>query len=521
MRKYISFFTIALSFSMAQAQDVNDGLRYAQDNTTGTARYRSMSGAFGALGGDLSAINVNPAGSSVFANNQVTLTLSGGGINNDSDYFGKKSNDSQNSFDLNQAGGVFVFTNSSDYSNWKKFAIGVNYENINNFNNKIFVAGTNPTNSIGKYFEYYANAIPSLGISTIPLNTIKNGFYEDLSFADQQAFLGYQSYVIDPVNPDPNGPNLTYQSNIPLGGNYIQQNAIVTSGNNGKVSFNLSSQYRDLLIIGINLNSHFTDYRRSSRFYESNNNPKNASPKRTINKVNFNNDLYTYGSGFSFQIGTIFKPTKELRLGVAYQSPVWYSLNDEFSQNISVSGYGLQEVNFPNIPNTNIASESSYNPEITNVYEPYKIRTPGKWTGSFAYIFAKKGLISFDYSIKDYSNTSFTPEKDFTFLNQEVKRNTRKSTSEYRAGAEYRIKQFSLRGGYHFEQSPYKNNTTIGNLTSFSGGIGYNFGSTKLDLAYVNSKRESNQSFFSAGFTDGAKINSINNNIIVTLAFEL
>jgi hypothetical protein len=49
-------------------------MRYSQDNLTGTARYRAMS-AFGALG-DLSSLNVNPAGSAVFSNNQMGLTLS-------------------------------------------------------------------------------------------------------------------------------------------------------------------------------------------------------------------------------------------------------------------------------------------------------------------------------------------------------------------------------------------------------------------------------------------------------------
>jgi hypothetical protein len=39
-------------------------LRYSQDNLNGTARFRAM-GAFGALGGDLSSLNVNPAGSAI------------------------------------------------------------------------------------------------------------------------------------------------------------------------------------------------------------------------------------------------------------------------------------------------------------------------------------------------------------------------------------------------------------------------------------------------------------------------
>ena len=35
-----------------------------------------MGGAFGALGGDLSAININPAGSAVFNTNQYVLSFS-------------------------------------------------------------------------------------------------------------------------------------------------------------------------------------------------------------------------------------------------------------------------------------------------------------------------------------------------------------------------------------------------------------------------------------------------------------
>jgi hypothetical protein len=46
------FFCSALGFSTAQSQEIKDALRYSQD-ITGTARFRAMSGAFGALGGDL------------------------------------------------------------------------------------------------------------------------------------------------------------------------------------------------------------------------------------------------------------------------------------------------------------------------------------------------------------------------------------------------------------------------------------------------------------------------------------
>ncbi len=44
------------------AQGEIDAYRYSQTEVTGTARSMSMGGAFGALGGDISSIAINPAG---------------------------------------------------------------------------------------------------------------------------------------------------------------------------------------------------------------------------------------------------------------------------------------------------------------------------------------------------------------------------------------------------------------------------------------------------------------------------
>ena len=117
MKKYLFFAFIGLSTIQLQAQEIKDAMRYTQDNTNGTARFRSMSGAFGALGGDLSSINVNPAGSAIFANNQLGFTLNNTSINNNSNFFDNTTNVKDSSFDLNQAGGVFVFKNQNKLKN--------------------------------------------------------------------------------------------------------------------------------------------------------------------------------------------------------------------------------------------------------------------------------------------------------------------------------------------------------------------------------------------------------------------
>ena len=281
------------------------------------------------------------------------------------------------------------------------------------------------------------------------------------------------------------------------------------------MAFNFSGQYADKWFFGINLNSHFLDYRQSNSFFETNSNPKYLTGS-TVDAIQFYNDLYTYGSGFSFNLGTIFKPVKEVRLGLAYESPTWFRLTDELSQSVQTSGYGLNATQ----NNTQYTSNLVTDPNTTMIFQPYKLQTPSKLTGSFAYIFGKRGLISLDYAVKNYSNTQYKPKKDFPTTNKYMADNLT-TTAEVRLGAEYKIKKISFRSGYRWEQSPYKDRTTMGDLISFSGGLGYNFGSTKLDLAYTNSKRDYNQQFFSQGLTDAAKIKSVNNTVSLTLLFEL
>jgi hypothetical protein len=502
MKKILILLITGLTVSVTHSQEVSDAMRYAQDNITGTARFRAMGGAFGALGGDLSALTVNPAGSAIFLNNQVGVTFSNQHIKNNSNYFGTSTSDKENSFILNQAGAVFVFNNHNPNSNWTKIAIGSTYENTGNFNNNVFSRGINKNNnSIDSYFLNYANGIP--------LGDITGFDYRDLFYDEQQAYFGVNGKVIIAANPnDPD--NTQYNTNVPDGGNYIQENEIYARGYNSKLSFNIATSYKDRIYLGANLNLHITDYRKSSSFFETN--TSDLEPTQTISNVRFNNNLYTYGNGFSFQLGAIGKVTESLRLGLAYESNTWYTLYDEISQSL----YSTTE------NDADQAIDYSVNPNIINIYDSYTVQTPGKFTFSGAYIFGKSGLISIDYSIKDYANSKFKPTNESGFRELNSQMNEQLTTNgELRVGGEFKIKRLSLRGGYRFEGSPYKDEKTIGDLNSYSGGLGYNFGSTKIDLAYSFTERKTSQGFFATGLTDPANINSKLNNVTLSLLFEL
>ena len=106
MKKIIALLLAVFSVGSIVAQGVSDAVRFSLNDLGGTARFSALSGAFGALGGDFSSINVNPAGSAVFSNNQVGFTLNNFSIKNKSNYFGVINDASNSNFNISQAGGV-------------------------------------------------------------------------------------------------------------------------------------------------------------------------------------------------------------------------------------------------------------------------------------------------------------------------------------------------------------------------------------------------------------------------------
>ena len=76
MNKFFLSLILFLGTVTVVSQNVFDALRYSNDEIEGSARYSAMSGAFGALGGELSAISINPAGSAIFSKGIASFTLS-------------------------------------------------------------------------------------------------------------------------------------------------------------------------------------------------------------------------------------------------------------------------------------------------------------------------------------------------------------------------------------------------------------------------------------------------------------
>ena len=176
------------------AQSLNDALRYSQTSLSGSARFSALSGAFGALGGELSAISVNPAASSIFLSSELSVTANT--FNNEvtSSYFNNKNINSFNGIDLSQAGIVLVLKDEGS-SKWSKISFGFNYQVNNNFENNILARGNNSNNNgIDKYFLYHAmnrnlDDISQINGESFIEAYINIGEQPNLGYSAQQALL--------------------------------------------------------------------------------------------------------------------------------------------------------------------------------------------------------------------------------------------------------------------------------------------------------------------------------------------
>lgn len=498
MRKKILLILFLLPITTLFAQDITDAVRFSSQDLMGTARFTSMGGAFSSLGGDMSSLRINPAGSSIFLNNHASGTLSLNLRNNDVVFGEGLTNNNESDFNLNQAGAVFVFNSNNPDKSISKYAYGFTYDQTANYNDSYSARGMN-NQSIDQFFVNSAQGLPLDLLEPLSGESVTDLYIflgETEGVDAQNALLGYQTFIFDAVNPD-DFNNVDYISNV-TANNFRQNYFISESGYNSKFAFNASVELNKRFYFGINLNAHYLEYNRFTSFRETNTNLDSE-----INEIRFDNRLRTRSSAFSFQIGSIAKITNELRASLSYDSPIWYNVTDETEQFIRTD--------------SNEFGPSSVNPNVINIFPDYNFRTASKWTAGLSYVFKKSGLISIDYSLQDHSHSKFRTNA-IQFLNTGIEQNLT-TAANLNIGGEYVYKQLRFRGGYFLQESPYEDKSVQGDLSGYSFGLGYNLYNINIDLAYTLASIDRNDILYETGLNQVANVSSDISNIFLTVSF--
>ncbi len=433
-------------------------LLFSKDNNTGTARFNAMSGAFGALGGDVSAIKINPAGASIFKNSLFSVSANSRTTDITASYYGSNITTQEEYFDFSQAGAVFVYKTYAN-SDWSKFAFSINYSIRNNYNNSFLSSGNS---GLSTFTEF-------------PLDT---------------------------------GASITQYTNADS-----QKFSNTTSGELAEYNIAISGVYQNDLHLGIAVNTYDLKFAQRSTLREQNNDGNG-----NVLQAKFYQENITTGTGFSLSAGAIYKASKSLRIGFSYQSPTWFTEINEESNILNNDGFfGDTEIEVT-------GSNTIYDNTAGNTFPvqgfSYKLKTPAKTTASIAYIFGSNGLISADYTINGYKKMKLS-NADFTIENQSFT-DELKNSYTLNIGSEWRIKALSLRGGYHYEQSPDVFAFESDNIKGYSFGAGYNFGNTKLDFAYQNKSNTQQYNFYPQyNQVNAAELNIDNRIITATLTINL
>ncbi|MCD8042821.1 MAG: outer membrane protein transport protein [Tannerellaceae bacterium] len=475
-----------------QAQGQMDAYKLSQTDINGTARYLSMGGAFGALGGDVSVMSTNPAGLGIYRSSEVVGTVSLNIFNTNTNWLGSQADMTKTRFNLDNFAyvGYFPTGNDDGIVSWN---VGFSYNKVKNYNRRYTMNGK-PGFSLSDYQSIYTELE---GVGANEIQDARDPYHYSARLP-WMSVLAKQADIIDYFDGGWKSTLGWYD-----GGEwepYGIENANLEVQEHGGIdqyNFSFATNISNVFFIGATIGVTDMNYRMNAYYDEDFGHG---------DRLYWDNVLATDGSGVNVNVGIIARPTDFLRLGVAYNSPTWYKLTDSFhgeagSDNISAD-----------TPVVHAGSEYGIN--------EYKFHTPDKWIFSAAAILGNVGLISVDYELSNFQRGRFYDLDNHQLGVNDFIREDFQSLNTVKVGAEFKITpQLALRAGGYWQSSSAKtslqnneNEVVVDGLNphytvdrgiySASVGFGYRFTPNfYMDMAYVYRQQKEDAYAFSSIWT--------------------
>ena len=143
-------YIIAIAFLLAttaSAQNADDACLFSQTYYQGTAKALGMSNAMGAVGGDMTAVNINPASKRIYRSSEITTTL--GLLDNyhSSTYYGTTNGGNKMRLSIPNVGYVHA-KEKSNFRGLRFTQFGFGLTRTNDFNMVTNAEGINPGSSM-------------------------------------------------------------------------------------------------------------------------------------------------------------------------------------------------------------------------------------------------------------------------------------------------------------------------------------------------------------------------------------
>lgn len=530
---------------LAYSQTAIDAFQLSHSDLRGTARYMSMGGAFGALGGDLSTLNNNPGGIGLYRKSElgVTLNIEASSIKSATSIMTQSTSQTKVSVpNFGYVGAAWLGNDVMPYFTW-----GVSYGRIVNMNRR-YKGQARMNGSLYNYVAQYSDGYTTNQLSA---EGTDNGGYSSPDYIPWLSILSYNGMAINPIGSTSQYQGLWQNDHVNSNGDrtpstgisefdvdehgYVDEYAIDFGGNiMNTVYWGMGFGITD---IELTQNTHYTEDIKNAVIMD----PTAELGDLEIGNANTTLSNYKHidGTGFNFKLGVIVRPINALRIGFAFHTPTYYNINQSSGADLNY------DYTFFNPDGHNINYSGT-----PNEYRSWKLRTPWRMQVSAAGIIGTSGIISMEYEYRPYQNMNLRSDygDELTNYNQDIK-TYYKAANILRFGAEYRIlPQLSIRAGYVHESTPtgtaisnnevtvYTSNPddtgtnpayTLDNSTQYiTCGLGYRYKNFSIDAAYVYKHRTSeyhsftpNDAFDTAGLTATpyqAKLTENYNNIVLT-----
>ena len=492
-KKIFTILAILVNGLTSFAQDTYDAARFASSDLNGTARFVGMGGALSALGGDISVMGTNPAGTALFRKNEASFTF--GAIMTSDGALGHDAT----RMSIDNAGIVFATRYGSANDPGLRFVnFGVNYKKNTNFlsNLKTDIDHLDGVFSQTWQIADLANQAYDADIWDGFLVDMAAPFYNNKGELEFEGIIGEDEYGYFGIGAD----KAEYHR--------------ATYGSNAQVDANLSFNFSDKYFFGASIGAYSIDYTRESYYSEIG---------VDGNYYDFTNWYETRGEGYDLKLGFICRPFdySPFRFGVSIHTPTWYTLED---MNGSTLYYNDEYVH-------SLATDPF----------TYSYRTPWKFGLSLGHTIGNYIAIGAEYEFSDPSTAKYESNgwnEDIYFRNiNTITKESLKAQNTVKLGLEVKPSdEISVRVGYNYISSPFKKEayrtvmfdspftetdfTNWGDTNRFTFGLGFRFNGGYLDLAYQYTAQEGEFYAFDDIDLKPTKIENNRNQLLCTLGLR-
>lgn len=531
--KYLLLPAFLLSAASVSAQDSYDAQTFSNKDLNGTARYVAMGGALGALGGDISTMSSNPAGTAIYRSSDAAITVS--------ELFTGKGAMEHDGYrmSLDQGGALIAFDMDNPSGKGLQFInFGINYQKKRNFLSNLRTNVQGLDNTFSQTFQIadlcadawvndYYGSLANMSAGVIKSPNRREGLLYEKYYDKNMQYLGddlFTKEVVDDngnkvANPDyllpANEDKVTHIEYSGVGAkSAVYERA--TYGANVQADVNLSFNVSDQFFFGFSMGVYDLDYSRES-FYQ----------EQGVDGItyDFTNWYKTTGDGFDVKLGVIIRPIEDspFRIGLMAHTPTWYRLRDANGSTLYMDNEFLASTN-------------------NGDYE-YRFRTPWTLGVSLGHTIGNYFAIGAEYEFQDlstahYSEYGFNGEDYMYFRNvNKITEQTLKAQHTLKIGLEWKpIEEFAFRLGYNYISSPFKNNayrtigydgtytetdyTNWGDTHRFTFGVGYRFKGGYFDIAYQYQGQKGDFYAFDEVDLKATKIDNNRHQVMGTLGFR-